>query len=65
VAADPEVGQARVAAGASMADEDGQGVTQPAVAQSGRPARRGSGRSRRSSVPSWDEIMLGNSREHE
>jgi hypothetical protein len=31
-----------------------------------RPPRRAtSGRSRRSSVPSWDEIMLGNSRQPE
>ena len=32
--------------------------------QTPRPARRtGGGRARRSSVPSWDEIMLGNSRQ--
>lgn len=35
-----------------------------AEAPPARPARRGtSGRTRRSSVPSWDEIMLGNSRQ--
>jgi hypothetical protein len=34
------------------------------VEQPARPARRATGgRSRRSSVPSWDEIMLGNSRQ--
>ncbi|HYS32157.1 MAG TPA: septation protein SepH [Streptosporangiaceae bacterium] len=35
-----------------------------AAAPAARPARRASGgRSRRSSVPSWDEIMFGNSRQ--
>jgi Protein of unknown function (DUF3071) len=35
-----------------------------AEAQTARPPRRGSGgRTRRSSVPSWDEIMFGNSRQ--
>ena len=28
-----------------------------------KPARRSGGRARRSSVPSWDEIMFGNSRQ--
>ncbi|HEX9064891.1 MAG TPA: septation protein SepH [Streptosporangiaceae bacterium] len=37
----------------------------PAPAPQARPARRASGRSRRSSVPSWDEIMFGNSRQPE
>jgi hypothetical protein len=34
-------------------------------APAARPARRAGGRSRRSSVPSWDEIMFGNSRQPE
>jgi hypothetical protein len=36
---------------------------EPAAAP--RPARRSGGRARRSSVPSWDEIMFGNSRQPE
>ncbi len=31
----------------------------------GRSARRAAGRSRRASVPSWDEIMFGNTRQHD
>jgi hypothetical protein len=57
-------------AGAGPADRPGQVPSKPAVAkpaaeaQTARPTRRGSsGRSRRSSVPSWDEIMFGNSRQ--
>ena len=43
----------------------GDGREQPA-AQRGRPARKAAGgRSRRSSVPSWDEIMFGTSRQPE
>ena len=40
---------------------------QPAAAEArpAKPARRSGGRSRRSSVPSWDEIMFGNSRQPE
>ncbi|MGI9008425.1 MAG: hypothetical protein ACR2FU_19905, partial [Streptosporangiaceae bacterium] len=50
--------------------DDGPGAAQPAEAQPpappARPARRASGgRPRRSSVPSWDEIMFGNSRQPE
>jgi hypothetical protein len=53
-----------VAASAALADGSGQDGAKPAAAeaQAGRPVRRGTGRSRRSSVPSWDEIMFGNSR---
>ena len=37
---------------------------EPAAAQGQRPARKAAGgRSRRASVPSWDEIMLGTSRQ--
>jgi hypothetical protein len=37
--------------------------TPPEAEQPARPARRANGRPRRSSVPSWDEIMFGNSRQ--
>jgi hypothetical protein len=49
---------------ASMeAGPDGDGTAPPPPARE-RPARKaGGGRSRRSSVPSWDEIMFGNSRQ--
>jgi hypothetical protein len=43
-------------------DEDKQAA---AEARPAKPARRSGGRSRRSSVPSWDEIMFGNSRQPE
>src|SRR5215472_86977 len=50
---------------ATRAQQDEPAPVQPAEAeQPARPARRASGgRSRRSSVPSWDEIMFGNSRQ--
>jgi Protein of unknown function (DUF3071) len=53
------------AASAARADATGQDLAKPAAtnAQAARPARRGNGRARRSSVPSWDEIMFGNSRQ--
>jgi len=52
-------------ADATRAQEDEPRPAQPVEAeQPARPARRASGgRSRRSSVPSWDEIMFGNSRQ--
>ncbi len=52
-------------AGSRPADRD---QAEPAAADGlpAKPARRSSGgRSRRSSVPSWDEIMFGNSRQPE
>jgi hypothetical protein len=50
---------------AAAAAGTGDGREQPA-AQRGRPARKAAGgRSRRSSVPSWDEIMFGTSRQPE
>jgi Protein of unknown function (DUF3071) len=64
-------GQDRTAAQGQPADPGLEPGTQPAagsqaLAPPARPARRASGsRSRRSSVPSWDEIMLGNSRQPE
>jgi Protein of unknown function (DUF3071) len=53
------------AASAARTDDAGPDpVQRPATgAQAARPARRGTGRARRSSVPSWDEIMFGNSRQ--
>ena len=39
------------------------GQETPAAAERSRPARRTGGRARRSSVPSWDEIMFGTSRQ--
>jgi hypothetical protein len=48
---------------AVAADEQDSGPPAQAPAQRERPARKAAGgRSRRSSVPSWDEIMLGTSR---
>ena len=38
---------------------------EPAVPQRGRARKAAGGRSRRSSVPSWDEIMFGTSRQPE
>ena len=50
---------------AAAAAGTGDGREQPA-AQRARPARKAAGgRSRRSSVPSWDEIMFGTSRQPE
>jgi hypothetical protein len=54
--------QAR-AAGSEAAVEEEAAQPAPAAARE-RPARKAAGgRSRRSSVPSWDEIMFGNSRQ--
>ncbi len=60
----PAAAPDRAAAAASAAGAD-DGREQPAP-QRGRPARKAAGgRSRRSSVPSWDEIMFGTSRQPE
>jgi hypothetical protein len=62
-------GLAEIAAAVGELEDASQAPAQPAAADtdaapSARPARRASGaRSRRSSVPSWDEIMFGNSRQ--
>jgi hypothetical protein len=64
----PSVGQSDppVAGGQSAETATEQDVPAAAPEQPARPARRaGGGRSRRSSVPSWDEIMFGNSRQPE
>jgi Protein of unknown function (DUF3071) len=66
--------QARPPAAPQAAQEPGPEPSPPATPEATerepeeapRPARRASGgRSRRSSVPSWDEIMFGNSRQPE
>jgi hypothetical protein len=41
------------------------GSQEPGVPQRGRARKAAGGRSRRSSVPSWDEIMFGTSRQPE
>jgi hypothetical protein len=41
------------------------GSQEPAAPQRGRARKAAGGRSRRSSVPSWDEIMFGTSRQPE
>ena len=53
---------AAVASGSPAGDDGEPAAAPPSPA---RPARRSGGRSRRSSVPSWDEIMLGNNRQSE
>jgi Protein of unknown function (DUF3071) len=51
-------------AAADPAHELDAGQAAPAEVPAARPARKAAGgRSRRSSVPSWDEIMFGNSRQ--
>ena len=59
----PDPGQA----GSGQPDEEAASqpaIQEPAAEQPIRPAKRASGsRSRRASVPSWDEIMFGNSRQ--
>jgi len=54
-------------AGGDQADQPGgPGAAAADAALPGRPGRRSAGgRPRRSSVPSWDEIMFGNSRQPE
>ena len=53
------------ASGAAAGPADGQAAAEGAVPEQRPPARPGrkSARGRRSSVPSWDEIMLGTSRQ--
>jgi len=65
----PAATPAPPAAAAASASLETDGERRPAEPdapdrRTGRPARKASGgRSRRASVPSWDEIMLGNSRQ--
>ena len=48
----------------AAAAEDGVTQAGPAAEQAGRPGRKAA-RGRRSSVPSWDEIMFGSSRQRD
>ncbi len=50
---------------AEAAPDAGSQETETAVPQRGRARKAAGGRSRRSSVPSWDEIMFGTSRQPE
>ena len=65
----PEAGPARAPEGRPAAElaepEPEAGSQETAVPQRGRARKAAGGRSRRSSVPSWDEIMFGTSRQPE
>jgi hypothetical protein len=56
--------EARPAAEVAETEPDAESQ-EPAVPQRGRARKAAGGRSRRSSVPSWDEIMFGTSRQPE
>ncbi len=60
----PRAAEARPAAELAEAAPEA-GSQEPAVPQRGRARKAAGGRSRRSSVPSWDEIMFGTSRQPE
>jgi hypothetical protein len=55
-------GGAGLADGQELGRSGGQQQSEQAEGRSG-PAKKAQGRSRRASVPSWDEIMFGNSRQ--
>ena len=61
-AAEAHAAEGRPAAEVAEAAPDA-GSQEPAVPQRGRARKAAGGRSRRSSVPSWDEIMFGTSRQ--
>ena len=63
-AAEAHATEGRPAAEVAEAAPDA-GSQDPAVPQRGRARKAAGGRSRRSSVPSWDEIMFGTSRQPE
>src|ERR1700722_10453606 len=63
-AAEAHAAEGRPAAEVAEAATDA-GSEEPAVPQRGRARKAAGGRSRRSSVPSWDEIMFGTSRQPE
>ncbi len=63
-AAEPRAAEGRPAAEVAEAAPDA-GSQETAVPQRGRARKAAGGRSRRSSVPSWDEIMFGTSRQPE
>jgi hypothetical protein len=60
----PRAAEARPAAELAEATPDADSQ-EPAAPQRGRARKAAGGRSRRSSVPSWDEIMFGTSRQPE
>ena len=60
----PRAAEARPAAELAEAAPETESQ-EPAVPQRGRARKAAGGRSRRSSVPSWDEIMFGTSRQPE
>ena len=60
----PRAAEARPAAELPEATPDADSQ-EPAAPQRGRARKAAGGRSRRSSVPSWDEIMFGTSRQPE
>jgi hypothetical protein len=60
----PRAAEARPAAELAEATPDADSP-EPAAPQRGRARKAAGGRSRRSSVPSWDEIMFGTSRQPE
>ncbi len=66
---EPAAAQAAQAAAdaAEPVDVDLAGPAEPAAAEQAAPSRQGkkTARGRRSSVPSWDEIMLGSSRQRD
>jgi len=57
-----DLAAAETAAERPVAPDDGVTQAGPAAEQAGRPGRKAA-RGRRSSVPSWDEIMFGSSRQ--
>jgi hypothetical protein len=63
--AEPRAAEARPAAELAEAAPDAGSQEQPVAPQRGRGRKAAGGRSRRSSVPSWDEIMFGTSRQPE
>jgi hypothetical protein len=63
-AAEAHAAEGRPAAEVAEAAPDA-GSQEPDVPQRGRARKAAGGRSRRSSVPSWDEIMFGTSRQPE
>jgi hypothetical protein len=60
--AGPAAAAARTTDG-QPAPDGGEAAAAPEPEAPGRPGRKAAARGRRASVPSWDEIMLGNSRQ--
>jgi hypothetical protein len=59
-----DLAAAETAAERPVAPDDGITQASPAAEQAGRQGRKAA-RGRRSSVPSWDEIMFGSSRQRD